>query len=63
MLRDLRSLKPTLTQASAALSRTVTVVDEQGLPRELAIPAERALTVYLDQHEVVTLMTLGAQPE
>jgi FdhD protein len=29
----------------------------------LAIPAERALTVYLDQHEVVTLMTLGAQPE
>ena len=63
MLRDLRSLKPTLTQASAALSRTVTVVDEQGQPRELAIPAERALTVYLDQHEVVTLMTLGAQPE
>ena len=29
----------------------------------LDIPAERALTVYVDKRELVTLMTLGAQPE
>ncbi len=27
------------------------------------IPAERALTIYLDKKELVTLMTLGAEPE
>ena len=29
----------------------------------MAIPAERALTVYVDKRELVTLMTLGAHPE
>ncbi|TXT33109.1 MAG: FdhD protein, partial [Comamonadaceae bacterium] len=29
----------------------------------VAIPAERALTVYVDKRELVTLMTLGAHPE
>jgi formate dehydrogenase assembly factor FdhD len=29
----------------------------------LSIPAERALTVYVDKRELVTLMTLGAHPE
>jgi FdhD protein len=30
---------------------------------QIHIPAERALTVYLDKKELVTLMTLGASPE
>jgi FdhD protein len=30
---------------------------------ETQIPAERALTIYLDKKELVTLMTLGAEPE
>ena len=30
---------------------------------QVAIPAERALTVYVDKRELVTLMTLGAHPE
>ncbi|PUE11475.1 sulfurtransferase FdhD [Limnohabitans sp. T6-5] len=55
--------KPHLTQTRARLTRTVPVVDERGEPLKTAIPAERALTVYLDKHELVTLMTLGAQPE
>jgi FdhD protein len=29
----------------------------------VSIPAERALTVYVDKREIVTLMTLGAHPE
>ena len=41
----------------------MTVHDERGQARELQIPAERGLTVYLDKRELVTLMTLGAHPE
>ena len=32
-------------------------------PEPISIPAERALTVYVDKRELVTLMTLGANPE
>jgi FdhD protein len=52
-----------LTQASAPLTRQVTVRDEFGAERSVAIPAERALTVFVDNRELVTLMTLGAAPE
>ena len=45
------------------LVREVIAVDEHGSPRTLYIPAERALTVYVDKRELVTLMTLGAHPE
>jgi FdhD protein len=45
------------------LVREVIAVDEHGQNRTLHIPAERALTVYVDKRELVTLMTLGAQPE
>ena len=54
---------PRLTQAIAPLTRAVQVVDEHGQTRQLDIPAERALTVYVDKRELVTLMTLGAHPE
>ena len=54
---------PELTQASAPLTKEVHVTDEHGLQRTLFIPAERALTVYVDKRELVTLMTLGAHPE
>ena len=60
----IRSLqKPRLTQAQAALTRTVSVCNELGERSEAEIPAERALTIYLDKRELVTLMTLGGQPE
>lgn len=56
-------LLPHLTRASAPLTREVAVVNEHGDTSTLSIPAERALTVYVDKRELVTLMTLGAQPE
>jgi FdhD protein len=54
---------PFLTQARAPLTKEVHVTDELGQTRTLSIPAERALTIYVDKRELVTLMTLGAQPE
>ena len=56
-------LLPTLTQASAPLTQEVQVLNELGEPQAVSIPAERALTVYVDKRELVTLMTLGAHPE
>lgn len=54
---------PRLTQASAPLTREVSVVNEHGSIETVSIPAERPLTIYVDRREVVTLMTLGAMPE
>jgi FdhD protein len=54
---------PRLTQARAPLTREVTAVNEFGEASTIAIPSERALTVYVDNRELVTLMTLGAHPE
>ena len=54
---------PRLTQAQAPLTREVSVLNEHGERSLASIPAERALTVYVDKREIVTLMTLGAHPE
>ncbi len=62
-LTDSVALKPRLTHAQVPLTRRVTVRNEFGEVSETAIPAERALTVYLDKRELVTLMTLGGEPE
>lgn len=52
-----------MTCARAPLTHAVLAVNERGETEQLHIPAERALTVYVDKRELVTLMTLGAQPE
>ena len=57
------SLLPHLTQARCVLTRQIDIVNEQGVRDTVSIPAERPLTVYVDKREIVTLMTLGAQPE
>jgi FdhD protein len=54
---------PRLTSAAAPLTHEIEVRDEFGATRRIAIPAERALTVFVDKRELVTLMTLGAAPE
>ena len=54
---------PYLTQAKAPLTCVVSAVNESGEHISISIPAERALTVYVDKRELVTLMTLGAYPE
>jgi len=63
VLSDPVRLKPHLTRAQAPLTRRVSVRNEFGEVSETSIPAERALTVYLDKRELVTLMTLGGEPE
>jgi FdhD protein len=59
----LASPLPHLTQAKASLTRQIEVLNEHGVREVVSIPAERALTVYVDNREIVTLMTLGAYPE
>jgi FdhD protein len=54
---------PQLTQARAPLTHDVEVMNQLGERESISIPAERDLTVYVDKRELVTLMTLGAQPE
>ena len=54
---------PHLTTATAPLVQELAVLDEFGAMRHISIPAERALTVFVDKRELVTLMTLGAAPE
>ena len=54
---------PHLTQAKAPLTFETAAVNEFGEAVSVSIPAERALTVYVDKRELVTLMTLGANPE
>jgi FdhD protein len=54
---------PRLTKAIAPLTHEVVVMNEHGEATPISIPAERALTVYVDKRELVTLMTLGAHPE
>jgi FdhD protein len=54
---------PHLTQARAPLTREVSAINEFGEVSIISIPSERALTVYVDKRELVTLMTLGAHPE
>jgi FdhD protein len=54
---------PRLTKAVAPLTREIEVQDEFGGRRTIQIPNERALTLYVDKRELVTLMTLGAAPE
>jgi FdhD protein len=58
-------MKPSLrlTAASAPLTHEISARDEFGATRQISIPAERALTVFVDKRELVTLMTLGAAPE
>ncbi len=54
---------PFFTQAHAPLTCEVSAINEFGEHISVSIPAERALTVYVDKRELVTLMTLGAHPE
>jgi len=54
---------PRLTAAKGELLREIGILDEYGERRNIHIPAERPLTVFVDKRELVTLMTLGASPE
>ncbi len=55
--------RPEMSDAGLRPSHEVTAVDEYGEVRSGHIAGERALTLYLDDREIVTLMTLGTHPE
>lgn len=55
--------RPLLTNEGLNAAEPVTAVDEFGQSQNGYIAAERALTVYLNKREIVTLMTLGTRPE
>lgn len=57
------SYKPEMTDAGLDASAAVSAVDEFCKIRTSYIAAERPLTIYLDKREIVTVMTLGTQPE
>ena len=65
MSADTTSLRrlPELTDAGLAATANVISYNEYNEIVTGAIAVERALTIYLDKREVVTLMTLGSHPE
>ena len=52
-----------MTDAGLSPTQAVLATDEYQNTRELHVAEERALTIYIDSFEIVTLMTLGTQPE
>jgi len=52
-----------MTRAGVHPTRPADAVDEYRNVRSLQIADERPLTIYLNRYEIVTLMTLGTQPE
>ena len=56
-------LRPKLTRASKPLTFEVEAINERGEAVPTPIAGEHPLTLYVDKHEIVTLMTLGQAPE
>ncbi len=54
---------PEMTNAGLPPTQAVDAIDEYQNRREMHIADERPLTIYVDRYEIVTLMTLGTQPE
>jgi FdhD protein len=55
--------RPEITHAGLSPTHPVTAVDEYNTPRQVEVPGESPLTLYVDGREIVTLMTIGAHPE
>jgi FdhD protein len=54
---------PEMTNAGLAPTSPVVAIDEYQKLREMNVADERPLTIYVDSYEIVTLMTIGSQPE
>jgi FdhD protein len=55
--------RPVLTEAARPSTFEVHAIDENGETRATSIAGEHPLTLYIDKHELLTIMTLGAAPE
>jgi FdhD protein len=49
--------------ADRRLTEAVAGIDQAGAPTEIRVPVERALTLYLNAQEIVTMMTINDYPE
>lgn len=58
-----KSQKPILTNAGVSFAKPAIAIDEHGQKRNIELVGERALTLYVDKQEIVTLMTIGSHPE
>lgn len=58
-----QNMKLVLSKAATHLTESVKALDEKGQFRVVEIACERPLTIYLNKREIVTLMTLGGDPE
>ena len=54
---------PEMTDSGLDPTQAALAVDEYQNQRDIQIASERPLTIYIDRFEIVTLMTLGCQPE
>jgi FdhD protein len=63
MPRTQEHYRPEITHAGLTPTHPVNVVDEFNETRDVEIPGESPLTLYVDEREIVTLMTIGAHPE
>ncbi len=57
------ALQPRLSRAGLSPVHEVRAIDHLGRPRQVAVPGESPLTIKVDGREIVTLMTLGTNPE
>ncbi|MGR9115784.1 MAG: formate dehydrogenase accessory sulfurtransferase FdhD [Gammaproteobacteria bacterium] len=55
--------RPEMSDAGLGFSMPGVAYDELGEPRAIELVGERALTIYVDKQEIVTLMTMGTHPE
>ena len=57
------SYRPVLSNAARPSTFTVDAIDEHGVVQPTPIAGEHPLTIYVDNREILTIMTLGAAPE
>jgi len=62
-LRAVPLYRPRMSHAGLAATERVEAIDEFGEKRGVEVAGESPLTLYVDGREIVTLMTLGGQPE
>ncbi|OQK16363.1 formate dehydrogenase family accessory protein FdhD [Methyloprofundus sedimenti] len=56
-------MRPEMTDAGLSVAKVVIGIDETGAERSINLVGERAMTIYVDKQEIVTLMTIGSHPE
>ncbi len=62
-LVDTKRKIPEMSRAGLSPTHSVTATDENGQQRAVQVAGEAPLTLKVDGREIVTLMTLGGQPE